>query len=98
MLRNISEAAAGGAMAKMGIKVKPELDLPAMQAQRHGRGQGLTGGIEFLFKKNKIDWLKGHAAFKDAHTVEVAGKSVTREEHRHRDRLVGHAAARCRRR
>jgi dihydrolipoamide dehydrogenase len=71
------EAAAGGAMAKMGIKVTPELDLPTMQAQRLDAVNGLTGGIEFLFKKNKIDWLKGHAAFKDAHTVDVAGKSVT---------------------
>src|SRR3546814_10865846 len=37
----------------------------------------LTGGIEYLFKKNKIDWLKGHAAFQNSHTVEVSGKSYT---------------------
>src|SRR5690606_13623074 len=30
-----------------------------------------------LFKKNKIAWLKGLATFKDAHSVEVAGKTVT---------------------
>ncbi|MBO9574175.1 MAG: dihydrolipoyl dehydrogenase [Sphingobium sp.] len=71
------EAAAGGAMAKLGIKVKPELDLPTMQGQRIDAVKGLTGGIEFLFKKNKVDWLKGHATFKDAHSVEVAGKTVT---------------------
>ena len=71
------EAAAGGAMAAMGIKVKPELDLAAMQGQRVDAVKGLTGGIEYLFKKNKVDWLKGHAAFKDAHSVEVAGKTVT---------------------
>ncbi|MBO9671021.1 MAG: dihydrolipoyl dehydrogenase [Sphingobium sp.] len=71
------EAAAGGAMAKLGIKVKPELDLPTMQNQRLDAVKGLTGGIEFLFKKNKVDWLKGHATFKDAHTIDVAGKSVT---------------------
>jgi dihydrolipoamide dehydrogenase len=70
------EAAAGGAMAKMGIKVKPELDLPAMHGQRTDAVKGLTGGIEFLFKKNKVDWLKGYAAFTSADTVEVAGKSV----------------------
>ncbi len=71
------EAAAGGAMAAMGIKVKPELDLSTMQGQRLDAVKGLTGGIEFLFKKNKVDWLKGLATFKDAHSVEVAGKTVT---------------------
>jgi len=70
------EAAAGGAMAKMGIKVKPELDLPTMHGQRIDAVKGLTGGIEFLFKKNKVDWLKGYAQFMSADTVEVAGKSV----------------------
>ena len=71
------DAAANGEMAKLGIKVKPELDLDTMQASRKDSVKGLTGGIEFLFKKNKVDWLKGYAAFKDAHTVEVAGKTVT---------------------
>lgn len=71
------EAAAGGAMAAMGIKVTPELDLGAMQAQRLDSINSLTGGIEYLFKKNKIDWLKGYAQFQDAHSVEVAGKTVT---------------------
>ncbi|GGB95920.1 dihydrolipoyl dehydrogenase [Novosphingobium endophyticum] len=71
------DAAASGTMAKMGIKVKPELDLEAMHGQRKDSVKGLTGGIEFLFKKNKVDWLKGYAQFKDAHSVEVAGKTVT---------------------
>ncbi|HEX2811467.1 MAG TPA: dihydrolipoyl dehydrogenase [Sphingopyxis sp.] len=70
------EAAAGGAMAAMGIKVKPELDLGTMHGQRKDAVKGLTGGIEFLFKKNKIDWLKGYAQFTSADTVEVAGKAV----------------------
>ncbi|MBN8845252.1 MAG: dihydrolipoyl dehydrogenase [Sphingomonadales bacterium] len=70
------EAAAGGAMAAMGIKVKPELDLGTMHGQRKDAVKGLTGGIEFLFKKNKVDWLKGYAQFTSADTVEVAGKSV----------------------
>ncbi len=70
------EAAAGGAMAKMGIKVTPELDLPAMHAQRLDAVKGLTGGIEFLFKKNKIEWLKGHASFESADTVKVGDRTV----------------------
>jgi dihydrolipoamide dehydrogenase len=70
------EAAAGGAMAKMGIKVTPELDLPAMHAQRIDAVKSLTGGIEFLFKKNKIEWLKGRASFESADTVKVGDRTV----------------------
>jgi dihydrolipoamide dehydrogenase len=70
------EAAAGGAMAKMGIKVTPELDLDAMHAQRKDAVKGLTGGIEFLFKKNKIEWLKGQASFESADTVKVGDRTV----------------------
>ena len=69
------EAAAGGAMAAMGIKVKPELDLGTMHGQRKDAVKGLTGGIECLFKKNKVDWLKGYAQFTSKDTVEVAGKA-----------------------
>ena len=70
------EAAASGAMAKMGIKVTPELDLEAMHAQRKDAVKGLTGGIEFLFKKNKVEWLKGHASFESADTVKVGDRTV----------------------
>ncbi|MFN7027927.1 MAG: dihydrolipoyl dehydrogenase [Sphingopyxis sp.] len=69
------DAAANGAMAKMGFDVTPKLNLPAMHAQRIDAVKGLTGGIEFLFKKNKVDWLKGYAAFTGKDSVEVAGKT-----------------------
>ena len=69
------EEAHGGTLAKWGVKVEGlSLDLDAMQAQRKDAVKGLTGGIEFLFKKNKVDWLKGRASFTGADTVEVAGK------------------------
>ena len=72
------EEAAGGALAKLGVKIdKMSLDLGTMQGQRIDAIKGLTGGIEFLFKKNKVDWLKGLATFKDARTVEIAGKTYT---------------------
>src|SRR5215217_1096817 len=70
------DAAANGAMAKMGIKVTPELDLETMHGQRKDAVKGLTGGIEFLFKKNKVEWLKGHASFENADTVKVGDRSV----------------------
>ena len=70
--------AASGALAKLGVKIdKMSLDLGTMQQQRIDAVKGLTGGIEFLFKKNKIDWLKGLATFQDAHSVDVGGKTVT---------------------
>ncbi|KUO54795.1 MAG: dihydrolipoamide dehydrogenase [Sphingomonadales bacterium BRH_c42] len=72
------DEAASGALARYGVKLgKVEFDLAALLADKDDAVKGLTGGIEFLFKKNKVDWLKGHGAFKDAHTVEVAGKAYT---------------------
>ncbi len=71
------DAAANGSMAKMGVKVTPELDLDAMHGQRRESVKSLTGGIEYLFKKNKVTWLKGRASFEDAHSVTVDGQKVT---------------------
>ncbi|MBC2652206.1 dihydrolipoyl dehydrogenase [Novosphingobium flavum] len=70
-------AAASGEMAKLGVKVTPELDLEAMHGQRRDSVKQLTGGIEFLFKKNKVDWIKGRATFQDAHSVKVGDRTVT---------------------
>jgi len=72
------DAAAHGTLAKFGVKTgKVEIDVAALQAEKDNAVKELTGGIEFLFKKNKVTWLKGQAAFKDAQTVTVAGKDVT---------------------
>jgi dihydrolipoamide dehydrogenase len=71
------EAASNGAMAKMGVEVTPTLNLETMHGQRLDAVKQLTGGIEFLFKKNKIDWKKGRATFQDAHTVKVGEETVT---------------------
>ena len=70
------EAAAGGALAKLGIKVTPELDLDQMHAQRKDAVKGLTAGVEFLFKKNKVEWLKGHAVFTGKDSVKVGEREV----------------------
>jgi dihydrolipoamide dehydrogenase len=72
------EEAAHGTLAKWGVKAaKVELDLGTMHASRLESIKGLTGGIEFLFKKNKVDWLKGHASFEDAHRVKVGDRTVS---------------------
>ncbi|MGP1283807.1 MAG: dihydrolipoyl dehydrogenase [Parasphingopyxis sp.] len=75
------EEAHEGALEKFGIKLTgAKLDLDQMLAEKSKAVGELTGGIEFLFKKNKIDWLKGHAKFTGEHTVEVDGKSVTAKD------------------
>jgi dihydrolipoamide dehydrogenase len=69
--------ASHGHLAQFGVKFdNVTLDLDTMHGQRREAVKGLTGGIEFLFKKNKVDWLKGLATFTAADTVEVAGRSV----------------------
>jgi dihydrolipoamide dehydrogenase len=70
------EDAASGKLAKLGIKAEGvTLDLETMHAQRLDAVKSLTGGIAFLFKKNKIEWLVGRAAFTGTDTVDIAGKS-----------------------
>lgn len=70
------EEAKDGTLAKMGVKLgSVELDLGQMMAEKTDAVKGLTGGIEYLFKKNKVEWLKGLASFKSKDTVEVGGKS-----------------------
>ena len=69
---------AGGHLAKWGVKAaKVELDLGTMMGEKDKAVGELTGGIEYLFKKNKIDWKKGRATFQDAHTVKVGDETVT---------------------
>ena len=75
------EEAHDGTLAKFGVKTgKVEIDVATLQGEKDSAVKELTGGIAFLFKKNKVDWLKGHATFKDAHTVEVDGKAHTAKD------------------
>lgn len=41
----------------------------------------LAGGVEFLFKKNKIDYLRGVGTFKDSRTLNVKATDGTTQEH-----------------
>jgi len=56
------------------------IDMPAVHARKDKMITGLTGGIEMLFKKNKIDWIKGSARLTGGKAVEVTlhdgGKQV----------------------
>jgi len=58
--------------AKMGLKGKsPSVDWKQMLAYKDDVIGQNTKGIEFLFKKNKIDWLKGWGAIPEAGKVKV---------------------------
>jgi len=72
------EEAHDGTLAKWGVKPgRVDLDLEQMHATRLEAVKGLTQGVEFLFKKNKVEWVKGRASFVDAHTVRVGDRKVT---------------------
>jgi dihydrolipoamide dehydrogenase len=58
--------------AKMGLKGKsPSVDWDQMKAYKQEVVDGNTKGIEFLFKKNKVTWLKGWASIPAPGQVKV---------------------------
>ena len=61
---------AGHAFANLGVKVSGlELDLKQMLKSKDEVVDGLTSGIEFLFKKNKVDYVIGRGSIKGAGTI-----------------------------
>src|SRR5580700_4704339 len=53
-------AEAGRDFAEHGVKVgEVALDLGTMMGRKDKVVTTLTRGVEFLFRKNKVDWLKG---------------------------------------
>jgi dihydrolipoamide dehydrogenase len=70
--------AQSGDLTKFGVEFKGvTLNLDQMHAEKKKAVDELTGGIAFLFKKNKVDWIKGRAAFTSASSIDVAGTSYT---------------------
>ena len=60
---------------KMGlIAENPIVDWTKMQNYKKDAIEGNTKGIEFLFKKNKIDWLKGWGSIPALGQVQVSGE------------------------
>ncbi len=58
--------------AEMGLKGKsPSVDWSQMQKYKQSTVDTNTKGIEFLFKKNKVDWIKGWATIPEAGKVKV---------------------------
>jgi len=72
---------AGHNFAAMGLKGKaPSVDWKAMLAYKTDVIGQNTKGIEFLFKKNKVDWIRGWATIPAAGRVKV-GDEVHEAKH-----------------
>nr|BFE92852.1 hypothetical protein GCM10020185_33880 [Pseudomonas brassicacearum subsp. brassicacearum] len=74
------EAATGTEFANLGIEVSPTLNLAQMMKQKDESVAGLTKGIEFLFRKNKVDWIKGWGHIDGPGKVTVTGDDGTKTE------------------
>jgi dihydrolipoamide dehydrogenase len=66
---------AGHGLSKHGVKVsKVELDLPTMMGRKDRIVKELTGGIAYLFGKNKITSITGTASLLSPTQIQVQGK------------------------
>ena len=67
-----------GHLADLGITLgKAKLDLNKMMASKDDVVKGLTGGIDLLFRKNKINRVVGMATITEAGKVSVDGAEYT---------------------
>ena len=63
----------------LGIDVgTPKLNLGQMMSQKADSVGALTKGIEFLFKKNKVEWIKGRGRIAGKGQVEVTAADGSR--------------------
>ncbi len=65
-----------------GIDVKEAtFDFPAMVKRSRDVAAGMSKGVQFLFKKNKIEQLLGHGKLKKGNKVEVTDAQGKKTEH-----------------
>jgi dihydrolipoamide dehydrogenase len=63
-----------------GIEVgEVKLDVNKMSARVAKVVEGITGGVSFLMKKNKITVFHGHGSFKDKNTITIASEKGNQE-------------------
>jgi dihydrolipoamide dehydrogenase len=66
--------------AGIGIDGKVTLNLPNMMKQKADSVGQLTKGVEFLFKKNKVDWIKGRGVITGPGKVMVTAADGAKTE------------------
>ncbi|HWZ92696.1 MAG TPA: dihydrolipoyl dehydrogenase [Polyangiaceae bacterium] len=75
---------AGHTLANFGVKVSGvELDLPRMLERKTKVVDAMTGGVAFLFKKNKITRYRGHGRIVGPGRVVVEGADANELEAKH---------------
>src|SRR5262245_46175352 len=70
-LKVAQEAAEWG--VKFGSDSKPTIDMTRVHARKNKIVTGITKGVEFLFKKNKVEWVQGTGRLAGKGKVEVTG-------------------------
>src|SRR5215813_9626860 len=74
-------AETGSGLAEHGVMVgEVALDLAAMMGRKDKVVTTLTRGVAFLFRKNKIDWLKGKGRIAAPGRIAVTGADDTVQE------------------
>jgi dihydrolipoamide dehydrogenase len=64
----------------IGVKIgQAELDLPALMAHKDKVVKANTGGVDYLFKKNKVKRYLGHGKIASPHKVLVEGPDGVQE-------------------
>lgn len=68
---------ANHAFKQCGIDVTPKLNLTQMMKNKDDIIKGLTGGIDMLFKKNKVERIKGLGKITGPNEVTVGKKKIS---------------------
>jgi dihydrolipoamide dehydrogenase len=73
-LKIVQEAADWGVTLD-GLSRPPAIDMARVHARKDTIVSGITKGVEFLFKKNRIAWIRGTARLGGAGRVDVIGEA-----------------------
>ena len=74
-------AEAGHGFEHLGVMVEPKLDLARMMKHKDETVGANVNGVAFLFKKNKVDWIKGEGRIAAAGQVIVKGADGAETTH-----------------
>ena len=71
------EEVSAGHLKKYGITASASIDHGDLMASKDKSVKSLTDGIAFLFRKNKVDWLKGQASFESKNSIRLDDRIIT---------------------
>jgi dihydrolipoamide dehydrogenase len=81
-------------LSRHGIDVGDvKLDLPKMLARKNDVVKALTGGVGMLFKKNKVEHLRGHGTITAPGTVEVKGADGATQTYKAKNIVIATGSA-----